>query len=361
VNGSILIAGGYGVVGEQIAEVLRTRHADLSITVAGRTPERGAELADRLGAACVALDVGDPHPLRGGLPTAVIGAVNDPSDHLLMASIEAGIPYLDITRWTSLQRRAALRAAAASPTAPVLLASAWMAGIAPLVACHLANQLDTADAIDISILYALADRSGGDSVEYVDRMTVPFETTVNGKLVTTRPLTSGRTVEFPGGRRARVYRLDTPEQTTLPIFTGAKTVSTRIGYDAASATVGLQAMRFTGMLRLLAHPRLTALRRSLLHSNGEGGTAQMAIAVTGGGRTVRATIADPRGQSHLTAVGAAIGLERLLGLDGMPPEPSGVRFPEQHPDPSRALDTMRDHGISVDMDRTELLATQPRP
>jgi hypothetical protein len=347
-NGSVLIVGGYGVVGEQIAEILRTRHADLPITIAGRTPKRGEALAHRLGATCVALDVDDPEPLRGSLPAAVIAAVNDPNDHLLMASIQAGIPYLDITRWTSLQRRAALRAAAARPTAPVLLSSAWMAGVAPLVACHLATQLDTVDEVAISILYALSDRAGLDSIEYVDRMTVPFETTVNGDLITTRPLTSGRTVEFPEGRRARVYRLDTPEQTTLPLFTGAKTVSTRIGYDAPSATIGLQALRLTGALRLLAHPKLTAMRRSLLHSDGEGGTAQLVIEVTGGGSAVRATVSDPRGQSHLTAVGATIGLERLLGLDGATPEPAGVRFPEQHPDPSHAITTMRDHKISID-------------
>jgi hypothetical protein len=64
-NGSLLVAGGYGVVGEQIAEVLRARHADLPITVAGRVPERGEALDDRLGAACVAPDVGEPDRLRG--------------------------------------------------------------------------------------------------------------------------------------------------------------------------------------------------------------------------------------------------------------------------------------------------------
>jgi saccharopine dehydrogenase-like NADP-dependent oxidoreductase len=347
-NESVLIVGGYGVVGEQIAETLRTRHADLPITIAGRNPQRGEALADRLGATCLALDVGDPEPLRGNKPAAVIAAVNDPDDHLLMACIQAGVPYLDITRWTSLQRRATLRVAAARPTAPVLLWSAWMAGVAPLVACHLASQLDTVDEVAISILYALADRAGSDSIAYVDRMTVPFETTVDGELVTTRPLTSGRAVVFPDGHRARVHRLDTPEQTTLPLFTGAKSVSTRIGYDAPSATIGLQALRRTGALRLLAHPRLTAMRHSLLRSEGEGGTAQLVIEVSGSGHTIRATVSDPRGQSHLTAVGATIGLERLLGLDGAAQEPAGVRFPEQHPDPSRAIATMRGHGISVD-------------
>lgn len=349
-DGSVLIAGGYGVVGGQIAEILRQRHADLPIVLAGRNPERGAALAARVGATCTTIDVAHENPLGGRSPAAVIAAVNDPQDRLLMACVSAGIPYLDITRWTSLQRRAAMRAAAAGPAAPVLLASAWMAGVTPLVACHLAGRLDAVEEIDISILYALADRAGADSVEYVDRMTVPFETSVGGAPVTVRPLTGGRTVAFRGGGRARVYRLDTPEQATLPLFTGAATVSTRIGYDSTLATFSLQAMRRSGVLRVLAHPRLTRLRRSLLHADGAGGTTRLAIRVRGAGGSVRGDLSDARGQAHLTALGATIGLERLLGLDSGPPEPPGVRFPEQHPGPEHAIATLREHGVRIDVE-----------
>lgn len=65
-----------------------------------------------------------------------------------------------------------------------------------------------------------------------------------------------------------------------------------------------------------------------------------------------ATVSDPRGQSHLTALGALLGLHRVLGSDGSP-APRGVVFPEQHPDPVRATGLLAAHGVGVAFDRAE--------
>ena len=168
-SGPVLIAGGYGLVGAQVAELLRERHPELPLGLGGRRPQAAAALAQRLGASAVALDVSRSDPLAGlEAPRAVIAAVNDPDDRLLLAAVRAGIPYVDITRWTTLVRRAALRATLAGPRAPVLLCSAWMAGVAPIVARACARGLEPPASIDISILYALKDRAGEDSVEYMD-------------------------------------------------------------------------------------------------------------------------------------------------------------------------------------------------
>jgi saccharopine dehydrogenase-like NADP-dependent oxidoreductase len=347
-SGPVLIAGGYGIVGGQVAELLRERHPELPLALGGRRPEAAGALARRLGASAVGLDVTHADPLAGiEAPQAVIAAVNDPHDRLMLAAVRAGIPYVDITRWTSLVRRAALRATLAGPRAPVLLCSAWMAGVAPIVARACARGLEPLTSIDISILYALKDRAGEDSVEYMDRLAEPFETTVDGAPRAVKPLSDVRRVAFGGGPRVRVYRLDTPEQATLPLTTGAATVATRIGFDSATSTLALVALRRGGVLRLLAHPRLTAVRRSLLRSSGDGGSARIVIEVAGAGGARRAEVGDPRGQSHLTAVGAAIAVERVLGLDGAGAEPTGVRLPEQHPDLDTALETLRAHGVEI--------------
>lgn len=344
----ILIAGGYGLVGGQVAELLRERHPRLPLALGGRRPDAAAALARRLGASVVGLDVTSADPLLGlEPPRAVIAAVNDPHDRLLLATVRAGIPYVDITRWTSLLRRAALRSSLAGPRAPVLLCSAWMAGVAPIVARACARGLEPVERIDVSILYELKDRAGADSVEYMDRMAEPFETTIRGALRTVKPLSDGRRVQFPGGARARVYRLDTPEQATLPLTTGASTVATRIGFDSGASTLALVTMRRSGLLRLLSHPRLTTIRRSLLHTSGNGGAARIVVEVVGESRARRAEILEARGQAHLTAVGATIAVERAVDLDGAGAEPPGLRLPEQHPDLDRALDTMRAHGVEI--------------
>lgn len=343
----VLIAGGYGLVGGQLAELLHARRPDLPLALGGRRPEAGAALAARLGASAVRLDVGDADPLAGLAPRAVIATVNDPHDRLLLAAVRAGIPYVDIARWTSLVHRAALGATLAGPRAPVMLSSAWMGGVAPLLARACGRDLQPLESIEISILYELKDRAGENSVEYMDRMAEPFEVTVNGELRTVRWLSDGRRVAFPGGKSARVYRLDTPEQATLPLTTGAPTVATRIGFDSTPSTLALVAMRRAGLLRLLSRPRMTRARRALLHTAGDGGSARLVVEVAGEAGVARGEVTDPRGQSHLTALGATIAAERVLGLDDAGPEPAGVRLPEQHPDPDLALELLRAHEVEV--------------
>jgi saccharopine dehydrogenase-like NADP-dependent oxidoreductase len=349
-TGPVLIAGGYGVVGRQLAALIRKRHPLLPLALAGRNPDEAGELGRTLDAAVVRLDVADDDPLaRSGIdPAAVVGAVNDRDDHLLLSALARGIPYIDITRWSVLIRRAAIRASVASPSAPVMLWSAWMGGVAALLAAALAQQMGRTKTIDISILYALADRAGPDSGGSMDRLAVPFETSLDGQPTTVMPLSDGRGITFSGGARARVYRIDGPEQTTLPLLTGAATVSTRLGFDSRQSTLALVALRRLGLLRALQSPRLAGIRRALFDASGPGGPVRLRVDVAGNETTSTAHVCDPSGQAHLTALGALIAVERVLGVDGGAPEPVGVRFPEQHPDLHQALRVLEDGGAQLD-------------
>lgn len=350
-TGPVLIAGGYGVVGTEVARAVRRRHPGLALQLAGRTPARGAALAAELGTAtCVAADLAaaaDPLAALPVPPAAIIAAVNDPEDRLLAAAIAHGVPLVDITRWTALVHRAMARCAAHPPSAPVLLASGWMAGVAPLLAAWGARGLGAVDSVDVAIRYAMADRAGPDSFDYVDRFAERYEATVGGRQRLVPGLSDPREATFAHGERTRVYRLDTPEQLTLPATLGARTAATRIGFDRGIATRGLVALRRTGILRALGHPRLDGVRRALLHQPGPGASAELRIDVRGraGARTV--FVSDPEGQAHLTGAGAAVAAERVLGLDGGPPEPPGVRFPELHPDPDTAVAALRAAGVTV--------------
>jgi hypothetical protein len=62
---------------------------------------------------------------------------------------------------------------------------------------------------------------------------------------------------------------------------------------------------------------------------------------------VWATVADLAGQTHLTAVGAAVQLERLLGLDGAAPPAAGIVYPDTSPQVESALRALRDCGVDV--------------
>ncbi|MCY1080479.1 saccharopine dehydrogenase [Archangium lansingense] len=343
-EGAVVLAGGYGVVGGEVARMLQARHPSLPKVLAGRTPSRGEALAAEVGASLQVMDLAGSAPLDFSA-RAVVALVNDSSDRLLRACLRAGIPFVDITRWTVRVQQALALVAVEPPRAPVVFASGWMAGVVSLVGAALARELGGASAVETSILYDLADRAGEDSIEFMDRMHVPFEVTEEGARRVVEPLTEARRVEF-AGRYRRVVRLDTPEQLTLPLVLGARTVSTRIGFTDESATLSLQAAQGLGLFHLLRGDRFRGLRRALLHGSGKGGQAVVRIDVSTGGASRTAMLVDARGQAHLTAAGATLALERALGLDGDAP-PRGVAFPEQAPSPGRVLAALRSLGVEL--------------
>jgi saccharopine dehydrogenase-like NADP-dependent oxidoreductase len=342
----VVLVGGYGVVGSEVARLLRARHPALPLALAGRTPGRGEALAREVEAKLLTVDLSSAAPL-GFSACAVAALVNDPTDRLLRACVRAGVPYVDITRWTARMQQALALMAVEPPRAPIVLASGWMGGVVPLLGAALARELGGASSVETSILYDLADRAGEDSIEFMDRMGLAFEVVENGLRRHVEPLTEARRPEL-AGRRRRVLRLDTPEQLTLPLVLGAQTVSTRIGFSDESATLALQLLHGLGLFHLFRGERFRKLRRALLRGSGQGGRAVVRVEVSHGSESREATLVDARGQAHLTAVGATLALERALGLDGAPP-PGGVAFPEQTPAPERVLAALRSCGVELEV------------
>ncbi len=168
---SILIAGGYGFVGRQIATLIRQRHPELPLVIAGRNPEKAQTLAQELGnARSFQLDIEQPNPLQSEQPRAIVAVVNDPHDYLLMDAVQQGIPYLDVTRWPERLRASVAELAGKSLKAPVLFASAWMGGVAAVMAVAATQTMQKVARIDISVLFSVKDKSGPNSVEYMDRV-----------------------------------------------------------------------------------------------------------------------------------------------------------------------------------------------
>ncbi|MFF2660585.1 saccharopine dehydrogenase [Kitasatospora sp. NPDC058032] len=347
-QGPVLLVGGYGTVGSELARLVA---ADHPVLLTGRSEERGAALAHDLGGAPHATvrrwDLADPAPFEAAV-RAVVGVVNDPDDRVLRAAVAGGVPYADITRWTVRLQRAATVAALLRPTAPVLLSSAWMGGVVSLVTAALADRLGGADRVETAIRWDLADRAGADSVEFMDRLGLDYEVIRGGRRSTITPLSDAATVRI-GDHPTRVARIDTPEQFTLPLTLGTATATTRIGFSSGLSTRALLAAKHAGFFRWGRGERWQSARRAMLYSPGDGGTALLRIDVTHGGRTLTAVVEDRAGQAHLTAVGGLLALHRALGTDGAAPAPAGVSFPEQAPRPAQLLPALAALGVSVDI------------
>lgn len=341
-NAPIVIVGGSGVVGRELGTLLEAHDPALPVCVTSRRP--AANLPRGVRGERVDLTARTPLRLEA---RAVVALVNDPTERLLRACVSGGVPFVDVTRYTPRMLAAIREVEALGATAPVVLASGWMGGVVPVLARALQARLGELDGVRTSIVYDLADRAGPDSIEFMDRMDVPFEVHVDGAPRPTWPLACAGTVEV-GGRRRAMLHFDTPEQLTMPRTLGARTVVTRIGFSSELATCSLHLLDRAGFFRALRGERFRALRRGLLASSGSGGVARLRVDAWAERGASAFEVVDPAGQAHLTAVGARLALGFALGLDGSPPAKAGVLFPEQIGDAERALDTLRARGVVVE-------------
>jgi hypothetical protein len=161
------------------------------------------------------------------------------------------------------------------------------------------------------------------------------------------PFSEARRVDV-AGQSTRVRRFDTPDQWSLPMTLGARSVAVRIGFDSGPMTGALAFLVRLGFFRWFAGERFRALRHALLRSAGAemrpGAPAAFRVDVVGESGERRAlTLSKPDGQAALTAVGAWLATRLALSEPGF----AGVRFPEQDPDNVQLLSLLARAGVGV--------------
>lgn len=97
---NVLLAG-CGSIGSHVAELVAESHPDAALTVADVDSDRAAELAGRIGARSVVLDVTDPASVAAAIEGSdiVFNAIGPFYRHglrMVRATIEAGADYVDV-------------------------------------------------------------------------------------------------------------------------------------------------------------------------------------------------------------------------------------------------------------------------
>ncbi|GGE67935.1 saccharopine dehydrogenase [Priestia taiwanensis] len=312
---TVLIVGGYGVVGSQIAHMLHERYPQLEFLLGGRTANKEAPfISERV--KCVVTDNKSTNPLEFiEEPIAlVINAVNDSLDNLLRVTQEQEIPLIDITRWTERMEHSIAWLENKELRAPIIFSSGWMGGTAALLSKLFAHNLQDV-TVNIHALYSLQDKAGPNSIDYMNRLTTPFHI-ANRKVY---PLSDPRKVTFANGHTAKCYRIDTPDHLTLLRFHTITEANFRITFDHILINWGLVALVKSRVWKMLSNKA----RQKLLYNPGEGGPHRLLIELDGvneNGKKIGRTISviDPLGQTHLTAVGAVVQAKYLLENDIQP-------------------------------------------
>ncbi len=328
-NPTVLIVGGYGVVGSRAARLLRDRHPDLALAVAGRDLGRATALAATLGKAQgYRIDVGRADL---GLPAAaefgaVLTLMKDDTLNTQRFAQGRGIPYVAFSDFAFDIAPAVALAAANPGRSAVLLLGHFLGGTITMAAAQLARSFARADAIAIAALFDADDLGGGSAKADLARVpgAVP------------RPLLrhDGRWIWAGDGLARRDFRghdgrswpgeaaalLDVP---SLAALTGAGSV--RIDF-----AVGPPASRLAS--GTLSHEVVIEIRGLL--ADGTPGRA-------------RWDLVDDAGYSAMSARGAALAVERLLDLDGDGPVGPGLYFPETLFDADRVVARMQALGTRI--------------
>lgn len=331
----VLILGGSGQAGAGAAAVLRRWHPTLPLTIAGRDIDRARRTADDLGAAtAVTIDL---RRRDLGLPadhgySAVIAALWDDRLHGLRYAQDRGLPYLSISS-SLVDIAPEVVAGAQQPgAAPILVASHFFAGIAALATLHWAREFHRIDTIRVGALLDELDVGGPAGIADLERWsTATSAGLVRRDGVFTWLAGPDAQVEVPSADGTvlpgqSIAILDVP---SIALATGAPNVR----FDFA---VGESAGRRRG------EPASVELRIDL---DGTG--------PAGAPLSTSRYLVHPAGQRPLTAVGIALGVERLLGLRGEP-VPPGVHTPEALVDPAYAVERSADVGAAfVDAPRRQ--------
>jgi hypothetical protein len=320
----ILIAGGYGLVGSNIARQIRATSKDAELVLAGRHPEKGEALARELGrTSATRLDVEDVASADLASVDLIVSALYDPANALVEAALKHGIAHIGITTKADDVAPFAFAALRSPPKRPIVLLGHSMAGAATIAALGAAERFSRVDRLELTALYDARDPVGPMTAHDAEMLIARALVRERGEWKWLDGRQHGRQVPLSPGSVLEVYPAGLLDAPGLAAFTGAPNVrldmaqgdslGTRAGTSASSDVY----IDIAGILK-----------------SGKPGKS-------------RTVLSDPNGLAHLTALGVLVVTERVLGLDGHPPAAAGLHSPETIVRPEPAIARFKQFGVRI--------------
>lgn len=325
----VLMVGGSGTVGAIAARMLRRLQPDLPITIAGRDEAKARRVAESVGHADAARV--DLERVDLGLPaerpfSAVVMFFKDDTLSSMRFAQARGAPYVSISSGSFEIAPEVARYVQRPSSAPILMASHWLAGAASLPALYFARDFERVERIDIGAV--LDEQDVGGPAAYVD-----FER-LTGAAPNAMLLENGRWQWATGALAKRRFR--TVDGTEVE----GQAYAPLDGLSLAAAT-GASDIRFDLVVGETATRRRgKAFSTEIvveMHGRLKNGTRGM----------TRHEIVHPEGQAPLTALGVAVAVERLLGLAGGEPVRPGLYLPDVLIDPGAMVRRLEEIGTVV--------------
>ncbi len=314
----IFIAGGYGMIGGNLATQLRARFPESTLILAGRTPQKGEALAAKLGnALTVSLDL-----LSGEIPQLaatsqlIISAVPDPKHALGEFAIRHNIAFIDITVGTADGYAPLLNMATQyQATSPVVPLGYYEAGMFLPLVDKLSRQFSSIDSVRLTALHDPEDPIGA---------------------VTEQELTQELAPAFV--REEGIWRY-TSAQDEIDLISGERVETTPFGIldvSAVAAMTNAESIRLDVAMGISEGQRKSAKASVELYVDMQG------INDSGIPEAKRIIASDPQGQAHFTALGVVTVIEAMFESSF-----TGFVLPEQLLKPEVALAAMQQAGVEL--------------
>jgi hypothetical protein len=321
----ILIAGGYGLIGSNIARLIRSHYQSIELVLVGRNPDKGKKLSEELGnAETIYLNLEEGFIVEDyGTIDLIITAIEDHNNILQETAISNGIALINITGMAEEVSPILFLSMHQNPAAPIILASHWMAGIVTLLAREAATKFSKITRVDMVCLYDEQDPIGPAVVAQLDSFVGKALLRKQGTWQFLEAKEDPRIYHLAEGRKITGYPMGTLDVPSMAGITGASDVR----FDFAT---GKSEGSKSGLTA--SHDLYIDLEGTLL--SGKPGR-------------LRTLVSDPKGQSHLTAVGVFLLVEGVLGLGRQSaPEKGGIFLPETIL-PLRISTRLKEFGISI--------------
>jgi hypothetical protein len=326
--GQVLFAGGAGFVGRTAVRWFRQRHPSVRVLVGGRNLQAAGEIAQEVGnAAAVAIDLDKPHLGLGEDITVAAVVMLAPEAGLkgLSYAQDLGVPYLNINAaLTEIGPELALFAHRAT-SAPVVLASHWMAGAATLLALNSAKGFESVRSIRLGAIVDEKDPVGPAALEDMKRV----HSAAPAAMV------------FEGGRRGWLSG-DAAKGKFTSVDGRSLDATAFSTFDTASlyAATGASDIRFD-----LVNGESSSRRRG-----GEVAT-EIVVEIEGEAdgrmKRSRSTLEFKYGTASLTGLSIVLLLASVLGLGDRDPARPGLYLPELLSDSKWFLDELRSAGATI--------------
>jgi hypothetical protein len=307
----ILLVGGSGSVGRWTARLLRQAHSDLPLLIGGRDRGKAEEAAAAVGVAeavTVDLEADDLGLGDHAAISAVAVFFTDQRLATLRFAQARGVPHLSISLGLFEMGPEVAAYTHRPDSSPVVLGTEWLVGATTVPTLSFAKVFGRIDHIIIGALLDEQDTTGPAGNADLDRQTAIMP----AALV----------------RRDGVFawRMGDDLKTS---FRAADGMETEASAFSVNDVIGLAAATQASNIEFHLAVGTSSTRR-----RGEPFSTEIIIELSGQDRAgqslrTRHAVVHPEGQMPLTALGVALLLERLLGLDGKSPVPPGLYLPYQ--------------------------------